>query len=177
MTTPNIEALERLCDLLAQQIEAQDALSPPIIHLRMDLWAHGRSECGTTACAVGLACLDPWFQERGLFLVTARGTAAFTVEELAKVTCMGRTVMPIHKTPSGPPEEELAEINPYEWPLNYHAAASFFGIPEPRARYLFDPDEYERSELGSPQAVLNRVEKLLARLKLEAEARREAGLT
>ena len=51
----NIERLERLSDLLFEHANDRQ--------FSLDFW-----DCGTTHCAVGLACLDPWFNEQGLVL-------------------------------------------------------------------------------------------------------------
>lgn len=37
-------------------------------------------QCGTSACAVGWACLDPWFNERGLKAINRLGQACPSVE-------------------------------------------------------------------------------------------------
>ncbi|MCY1464232.1 hypothetical protein D9M71_822310 [compost metagenome] len=39
----------------------------PDEHFDLDLW-YDEGTCGTTACAVGWACLDPWFNDQGLML-------------------------------------------------------------------------------------------------------------
>jgi hypothetical protein len=178
MTTPNIEALERLCRLLAEQIAVEKAapVLQRFVEIRLDMCNWGRSEpyradCGSTACALGLACLDPWFQERGLVLVSSDGDIARTLDDLKRHP--GKRLFPIHRDPNNPDTGR----DPFDWPHEYNAGASFFGIKPWQARGLFDPEEYGRGERNSPQAVLNRVEELLAQLKLTAEARREAGLT
>jgi hypothetical protein len=40
---------------------------PANVTFHMDWWKK-QSECGTAACAVGLATMDPWFQAEGLGL-------------------------------------------------------------------------------------------------------------
>jgi hypothetical protein len=57
----NEERLARLEALLRAPL-------PEDTTFNMDFWTHRKAgECGTAACAAGLAMLDPWFQAQGLW--------------------------------------------------------------------------------------------------------------
>lgn len=50
----NVEALERLANVVLPQV--------PDENFDLKGW-----ECGTVKCAVGWACVDPWFNDQGLY--------------------------------------------------------------------------------------------------------------
>lgn len=55
---------ERLTELI-RVLDDVEALERPF---DLNHWFGGAPyDCGTAACAIGWACRDPWFQERGLF--------------------------------------------------------------------------------------------------------------
>lgn len=93
-------------------------------------------ECRTSACAVGYAMLDPWFQYQGL----RTSTCAFT---------------------SG-----VYLLRPeYDGQDTLHAAAHFFDLDEWHVRFLFDPETYQE-DLGmdeqiTPAMVADRVKDAL----------------
>lgn len=61
----NREALQRLHDKLVGAGPYEQDGPIPSERLEMHQWV---ADCGTAACAVGHAAMDPWFQKRGLFL-------------------------------------------------------------------------------------------------------------
>lgn len=60
----NIERLQKLHDLLGN-------LKTEFPHMKFDIndWSKPDDGCGTAACAVGFACIHPWFNEQGLIPV------------------------------------------------------------------------------------------------------------
>lgn len=115
------EALERLIVLLERQPEDQ-----PVDSFNLDSWYDGKDtcptkygfkikaqDCGTSACAVGLAALDPWFQERGLQLVP----------------------------PDEDEDGDEATIR-YQGYYHFSAVNEFFDIPYEEAWRLFHPSGY-----------------------------------
>lgn len=64
-----VRRLQKLVDLLRTTKSKEFNLDSWI----SDLWF----KCGTTCCAVGTACLNPWFQKRGLVLKAQVPTYGF----------------------------------------------------------------------------------------------------
>lgn len=88
-------------------------------------------KCGTTACAVGWACMDPLFNLQGL----------------------------IHYG-SGPYYEK-PDAEPNEFYTHWAAVEMFFGLDEEQALHLFSPTHYNNVRRPIPQDVIARIEALI----------------
>lgn len=89
--------------------------------------------CGTSACALGLACLDRQFQDEGLKLT------------------------PDTEHPWLGPSPE------FEGKKAFEAGAAFFDISLRNSQCLFDPDQYEGSSEWdiTPKMVADRIQELI----------------
>lgn len=88
-------------------------------------------KCGTTACAVGWACLAPEFNKQGL---TFRGPG------------------PVYSKPDAEPDEFYT---------HWRAVEEFFGLTEVQAWHLFTEHAYASIPNPVPQDVADRITALL----------------
>lgn len=162
----NVERLTHLIEIL-RQVESS--------HRPFDLtvWAStgvspnttsGSAEaCGTSACALGYAALDPQFQAQGLALkanVYALSDTHF-VER-----CIGEiTVSTTDEFNEVMRRADVGMFDPvYGEERGFSAGAEFFGINREASNYLFDPDYYPQGFDAPilPAQVIARIEDLLA---------------
>ncbi len=110
-----------------QVLEMGNGGVAPVIH----------EPCGTAACALGYAAMDPKFMGLGLRLEVAERDEhgvlkkhfLYNPEEHAKVSISHADVVLLD-----------SKGNCEEW--GFAAAMDFFGINRSNARYLFDPEYY-----------------------------------
>lgn len=158
--TPNVARLERLCEILG-------AVHPN--HFNLKTWA-GPTSCGTTACAVGFAALDPGFQAEGLSLEVLKSRFLFGPVRYVTVTAFD-------DVRGGWLRKSLGGVPRYRGYSHWKAVQMFFGLTVKQAFYLFSPERYDADELRAPDAVIGRIQKLLemnqARVvpKMEPEVR------
>ena len=97
---------------------------------------HIPHKCGTTACAVGYAGLDPWFRARGL-----------KTDNYGGISYHRRI------------QHEGLDISG-----GWHGVIQFFECTGTEARVLFDPDYYseETTNGGTLNDVIARIEQVLA---------------
>lgn len=141
----NVERLERLASLLER-----DAANETGVKFDLGTWAspgdsskawHDNSElprvdCGTSACALGLAAISGEFEADGLTAIYE----PFASASVDPVTGKPRAyhLYPAYKThPEG-----------YQY-LGFDAGEHFFDITDDDAKYLFDPDCYANTILGA----------------------------
>lgn len=154
----NRERLERLVAVLDRVAEDPDLAAAFDLHN----WVDGdpaRVGCGTTACAIGHACLDPWFRSAGLVLAAFRmqpeGGWAWD-ESADALSAPGAVPKPI-----------------YGFDVDMAAVRSFFGLTTAQANRLFlsvcypDPgytetDQGPKRKPHDPRLVADRVRELLA---------------
>lgn len=157
---PNTERLNHLIEVLHLVQDVQDAEGRKIFD--MQDWLHGDfgvreailtsppearldqilHTCGTSACAVGHAALDPWFNDQGLGLDR-----------------------------NGRPYYTFVDESGFHSELGWDAVASFFGLDLDTTHDLFMEEFYrEESECDEhgnplvdvqPQEVIDRVKALL----------------
>ena len=143
----NTEALLKLAELLEE-----DAANPTGVKFDLGtwgkvpkpgvvdwlLWRSPRLDCGTKACAIGMACLHPWFNERGLKAAPA---------DLSK-GCIYPVCVEGDFSLHG-----------------FHGVAHFFGISHNEAFRLFSDESYQHREQLSTAgelAVAARIRQLVA---------------
>lgn len=113
--------------------------------------------CGTSACAMGYAALDPAFQAQGLTLkIEVYGPDGRTVEY--PVTTV-KEFNEITRRPTLEVDEIYIRFNGQD---GIGAAMEFFGITEKAATWMFLPDHYEDMTQDNqvpitPQAVIDRL--------------------
>jgi hypothetical protein len=109
----------------------------PAEQFTLSTWRENR-DCGTVACAIGWACLDPVFIEQGLTLVYEQsqygGNAAAFQPRLAGTE---------------------------DWLTGFDVASQFFDITLQESLNLFSSGSYGRNPTTAD--VIARIEKLLAR--------------
>ncbi|MBF3563881.1 hypothetical protein ISF73_11190 [Burkholderia pseudomallei] len=88
-------------------------------------------DCGTTACAVGWACMMPEFQAQGL-------------NYKWDTVCYSSALSPT-----------------YEGEESWLAVCNFFEIDRPTADYLFSHHEYEVGRATEPSEVAERIDALI----------------
>lgn len=142
------DRLRRLINVL-ENVQASDNL---LSHFDMDHWfgenAHG---CGTSACALGYAAIDPRLQAMGLKLLaqTTDGRRLF-VDSVADFDAFAK------------PEDFVVEAFPvFNGDVGMDAGALFFGITGDAARYLFDPTAYNVARI-TPGHVIERIGEVIA---------------
>lgn len=117
----HVERLTKLAELL-------ENLHPSKFFIRE--WASGSSNgCGYAACAVGTACLDPWFNEQGLKFDDPLDTALAVFSEYEEAMGVkNRTLglMPVYVEDEG-----------------WDAVCMFFEIAPDDADYLFSGERYQ----------------------------------
>lgn len=137
----NLERLNQLAAVLY-------SVPASAVAFDMSRWISQRRNCGTAACALGHAALDPWMQEQGLHLVIGLRRIS-TVEQYnawAKECPVDAAFMtlPVFGLASG-----------------YDAAIDFFGITDAAASYLFDPSWYPGADDIPLAAVIARVDEVI----------------
>lgn len=88
------------------------------------------NECGTTACAIGHAMLDPWFRRRGL---------------VPKFDPSKEMIIPT-----------LRGTDPTRYESLFEPVAQFFEISQENAKRLFDPYYYNRFSV-TPNEVAQKI--------------------
>lgn len=134
----NRDRLNHLITVL-KQIEAEDR------PFDMWSWAHQEDEhpCGTAACALGWASLDPKFNAAGLELV-----AEFEDGRLVSFTSIGN-------------DDDPDQVFPrFQGRNGFDAGALFFDISYEESTFLFDPSSYDTGE-PTPADVISHIEVLL----------------
>lgn len=126
------ERLERLAALL-------DTVPPE----KFDL---GSWACGTTACAIGWAALDPTFRSEGLRLDCVPSPDTYHCYTVTDLTQTGGTFFPV-----------------FGKAVYYAAAEAFWGLTNNQAHKLFAPWSYDPP--GTPSDVAKRIRALLAKSK------------
>jgi hypothetical protein len=107
------ERLLKLADVLDDFANVKATLrSNPASKRRPERFSLNTWACGTTACAVGVAGLHPWFRERGLGLVILPGYGFALVEPV------------------------------YGVDIGWVAVERFFGLTRQDSPYLFSAHEY-----------------------------------
>lgn len=140
---PNIEALNKLIELLEQT--AEHPKPGEFFNLAFwfldgpdeedDIGEEQPTDCGTTACAIGRAALHPWFNAQGFRL-----GSNFSIYE--------------GYSPSRFPA--------YGYFSHWDAVQAFFGLTEADAHMLFKADSYPDKDQRNPQAVAQRLRQYLA---------------
>ena len=127
----NVEAFTRLRAIMA-------AVDPNLIN--MEVWIGG-SGCGTTACAVGHASMDPWFRESGL-TIEKRPMGDSTIIFFSYPQFNGERYMP--------------------------AVEAFFDIDDGTAKCLFGEEAYDNSNDGATiqGEILERIDMVLAGISI-----------
>jgi hypothetical protein len=110
--------------------------------------------CGTTACALGYAALDPIFSEAGL-KIKFDGRIIDTLEEFNTIVHDGTK----NRRGIGVWDVSIS----YNGEIAYEAGAAFFGISDQASEWLFDNMNYDRSEYNNPSAVIARIKKVIER--------------
>lgn len=139
---PNVARLERLCVIL-------EGVDRAHFHLRS--WAS--PECGTTACAVGYAALDPMFRAEGLELSVQknrflRDDNIITAENLCDVSSSF-----LNRTCGAEPW--------FDGHRRWDAVRRFFGLDPIQASRLFAANKYNPSDRNNPAAVIVRIRELI----------------
>jgi hypothetical protein len=140
----NREALLRLSDKLCGT-GPYEAVGPiPATKFDMEAWVrHDKEHCGTAACAAGHACLDPWFNDRGLSL--EKITTWMDAESESTVPVYTPKKQPVYMRETG-----------------FQALAKFFDVTGNEAAWLFDPFQYHiHNKQITPEMVSNRIQNLL----------------
>jgi len=124
----NKERLLKLADLL----EA-DAKNPKGVKFDLSEWGEAVDpktpvNCGTSACAVGLACISGAFKKEGLGYEVVEGKEWDDLDKPSAIY----TINPTYKKMSG-----------------WDAVAKFFGIGYADAEYLFSSYEYNSIPKGA----------------------------
>jgi len=129
--------LRKLASLLEDMPVARKQLLIPIQKLDMETWfdTHEFQECGTTACAGGLASLHPWFRNRGL---KTSSESQFKNMSTARI----HAFIPAYKNESG-----------------YDALGIFFGLSDSEVKYIFCP--YTYTVRRGPKTVAKRIRDLI----------------
>lgn len=136
------ERLERLAALL-------DTVPPE----KFDL---GSWACGTTACAIGWAALDPTFRNEGFRLEVEYFVPLFGTRRRADATKLSHTNV------------SWRRLQPDSYPVfggyeDYEAVMLFFGLSKDQAHRLFDRAAYGNA--GTATDVAKRIRAMLARSK------------
>jgi hypothetical protein len=144
----NIERLQRMADLLER-----DAANPKGVKFDLSTWAapggkvswekkprEVKVDCGTSACALGLAAISGEFKKEGL---AYEFTGDFTE---------GFTLLPVIT-------DKLGSIKD-----GFRAGATLFEITDADSHYLFDPDQYDTIPMGEEgeRFVAARIRRLIA---------------
>ncbi len=113
-------------------------MTVPDKHFDMSVWRDGE-DCGTAACAVGHAAMDPWFNARGLKLQKRNKL----------MSRPGHSWIPFFQ----------GRTRKY---LSLKAAQAFFGLSYEDAGHLFLPRKYRNEGLDvKPSTVARRIRTLL----------------
>lgn len=147
----NRARLEHLCDVL-------DAVDPQ--HFNLNTWA--TSECGTTACAIGHAALDPAFQADG-FTLQAYWAPFFG----RKGYRYSKTLADVRFSRARGPDVPM-----YAGQKGWPAVQIFFGLTEKQAEWLFYIGSYPQPLEQTPAGVAARIRELIAQAdvpKMEPE--------
>lgn len=156
--TLNISRLERLCTIL-DDVDAK--------HFDLTNWASPR--CGTTACAVGWAALDPGFREEGFHLVAIK-TRVWSSEQIFFEPSQ------LSDVKAGLLWDSFGGAPCFEDKKNWDAVRAFFGVTQPQARWLFLPSSYSEVEARNPRAVARRIRTLLDATPVAPKLEREVLL-
>jgi hypothetical protein len=164
--TPNIPRLKHAIEVLERVIT--DNRSFNLAHwLLHDRQAEPKDEwCGTTACAMGYFALDKEFSDQGLKICAMFGDC-----DDNRVTKHSGNIAELNEFWHDPRYDFVAagivfkqegDGDEYEY-IGYIAATHFFGLDYLTAETLFSPDHYPISERSNPQAVIDRIQKIISR--------------
>lgn len=139
----NRERLEMLIALLRDVEKRQ-------LPFDMERWL-GKSEplCGTAACALGYAALDPSFRALGLRLEYADIGTTGVVTSIEQFNVLAQnitlTIYPVYAGSSG-----------------FEAGMAFFDVNDDASSHMFDPAYYVGNEQITPSDVIEHVEEVIA---------------
>lgn len=164
----NIDRLNRLIEVLNEVQERRKAfdMSAWMSGLKSPTTTYGEVEpCGTTACALGYAALDPVLQSQGLSLVARCHTADENGYLSSYDKCENRVINTAN--------DFNEALNRYAWVVadpvyngssGFVTGARFFDISINASYFLFDPDEYNNGSdrVIEPIEVIRRIEYVLA---------------
>jgi hypothetical protein len=137
------ERLEMLIDVL-QRVQDDD------LPFDMGAWIERKSPCGTSACALGYAALDPRFQALGLRMVTRKGDI-LSIEQYNDMAMEAWTKF----------RQTIIMDVSYQGEDAYRAGSLLFDISLAASAALFDPETYGRLDT-KPCHVIERVRAVIA---------------
>lgn len=127
----NIKRLQHLVEILRKPLPKWKGKD-----IQFNLDSFGRMNCNTTACACGLAAMDPKFRKMGL---------SYKLDTVGDTDAMLEGVLTMHLK--------------YKGLRNIDAAQKFFGLEtSEQFSYLFIDDSYSR---GNQYDVAQRIEKFI----------------
>lgn len=138
----NVERLNKLIELLETIPDADFDLRnwigkyngvQMIDYVKPDLSFEG--DCGTVACAIGWACLDPWFNSQGLKLDDSPTL---------------RTSEPIYYCP----------VDEFKY-HSFSAVGMFFDIARDKAEELFLHSKYPETDRVKPSQVIEKIKEFM----------------
>ena len=169
----NIDRLTHLITVLENVIAAKKKFS-------LDNWVsvnlkEKNPTCGTTACVMGYAALDPKFNKMGLKLeieydVTSTDDDfryAHVRKRLASINTFNQEIMRMNKISNSVIEKiynqtfEVVYDMGEKYGEGYMAGEYFFGISHETADLLFSPGAYSPNNSG-PRRVIQRIQYLIA---------------
>jgi hypothetical protein len=120
----NKERLLKTAELLARYALEDN----PDVAFNMATWAtinYSAPLCGTSACAVGLAALDPWFQDQGLELISG----SWRIHTRAELVAV------LEKKSSS-----LRLVPGFNGKFNHYAVKDFYDLNMEEVQFLFGPE-------------------------------------
>jgi len=147
MKKPNIERLQKLYNWLGtvpkkhfnldsfSEVDIDNIDEKEAVKLLTDAAVLRKSPCGTTACALGWAALEPSFKAAGLKFATPRNDPARNFHDTVYGTVVAASVLATGK-----------KAVTSKTPANFNAGAEFFGIDLKTSFYLFDPKNYGKDK-------------------------------
>lgn len=148
----NIERLTRLKEIMQT---VHDEKKP----FTLATWVYLGSrpgECGTTACAMGYAALDPEFQKQGLGWETSYSRYANDPSEDTYIKTIKLSGIVSRRDIPGGNTTKVFSVDIYPVYLGrnrFDAAAAFFGLNDTESRYLFSDLPYRDEGIDAPTAL------------------------
>jgi hypothetical protein len=142
----NLERLQHQIDILQKVAVAEKKFD---MSQWLDVNTHG---CGSSACAFGYACLDPYFQAQGLRLEFEHRYPNEDIGEARRLTIASVADFNLVRNRPGRFDPVFGDYSSFD------AAAEIYDITLLAASFLFDPDTYVREgEPIAPEDVIGRV--------------------
>ena len=150
----NLERLQHQIEILQKVALAEKKFD---MSQWLDVGPHG---CGSSACAFGYACLDPYFQAQGLRLEFAHRYPNEDAGEARRITITSVADFNLVRNRQGRFDPVFGGFSSFD------AAAEFYDITVSAASFLFDPDTYtgpSRYGAITPEDVIERIKTVIER--------------